>query len=309
MKLVRWVWLLLLVGAWSGCVSRPEQSSVSLEQTVDSLRWISSMGQEVLGYQLKQPMGTALNVESACYFHPFNTPLGVTVTDVAPSDHRHHRGIFFAWLEMHGASDADFWGWGQYAPTKGRRIINRAIEEHDGDTVRIRNAWLVEGTPMIDEQLDVHLQTSPAGNILDLTYTLMPKGDIKLPQWAFGGFAVRAPKGAITVSSSGGKPDLPAPNHMKPETDWPDRAWYAYSFDLAEGKKAGVAVFNHPGNPPSLWHNAASIALLNPCSVAPGPMELKAGRPAVFMYRVVAFDGPVDEAWLSGLSTKFAHGR
>src|SRR5687768_16118500 len=61
---------------------------------------------EALRYQLSKPEGSLLSIDSAAYFHPFATPGGTVVTDVAPDDHRHHRGIFLAWVEMHGKKDA-----------------------------------------------------------------------------------------------------------------------------------------------------------------------------------------------------------
>src|ERR1051325_7711163 len=104
------------------------QEKPAFEKTADAV--VIRVGdKEIARYQLTKPADSKLAVESACYFHPFATPRGVVLTDVAPSDHKHHRGIFFAWLEMHGKKDADFWGWGQYAPMKDRIIVNREFKE------------------------------------------------------------------------------------------------------------------------------------------------------------------------------------
>ena len=75
---------------------------------------------EVLRYQTEPD--PKLSMKTGGYIHPLSTPSGIVLTDVAPSDHKHHRGVFLAWVEMHGAKDADFWGWGQYAPRDGRVI-------------------------------------------------------------------------------------------------------------------------------------------------------------------------------------------
>ena len=72
---------------------------------------VSAGERDVLRYQLTKPADSKLPVESACYFHPLRTPGGTVVTDVAPADHPHHRGVFLAWFEMKGKADADFWGW------------------------------------------------------------------------------------------------------------------------------------------------------------------------------------------------------
>src|SRR5687768_11792905 len=57
-------------------------------------------GKEMLRYQIDRPADSKLPVESACYFHPLRTPAGTVVTDVAPADHPHHRGVFLAWFDM-----------------------------------------------------------------------------------------------------------------------------------------------------------------------------------------------------------------
>jgi hypothetical protein len=53
-------------------------------------------GRVVLGYLTSKPAGVPLESNSACCVHPFNTLGGERATDIAPDDHRTHRGIFFA---------------------------------------------------------------------------------------------------------------------------------------------------------------------------------------------------------------------
>ena len=67
-------------------------------------------GKEALRYQLAYLPKTRLSVPYACYIHPLRTPAGTIITEVAPGDHRHHRGIFLAFVETHGKKAADFWG-------------------------------------------------------------------------------------------------------------------------------------------------------------------------------------------------------
>src|SRR5262245_21823204 len=100
-----------------------------VQRTPQSVSIKNPAGHSIAQYQLQKPAGTALSVDSACYFHPVTTPKGIVVTEVGPSDHPHHRGIFLAWVEMHGKHDADFWGWGEHAPKKDRVIVNREITD------------------------------------------------------------------------------------------------------------------------------------------------------------------------------------
>ena len=270
---------------------------------------VTADGRPVLRYQLTKPADVKLPVEGGCYFHPVMTPSGVVVTDVAPKDHPHHRGIFLAWVEMHGAKDADFWGWGEHAPVKGRKIVpagsvsTRATPGEAG--FMIRNNWLVDEQPLIREQLTASVRADPAAkaNVIDLTYSLTPTADLTLSRWAFSGFCVRARgDGKVTAVSPEGEVKLPNPSHVKPDSDWPAAKWYGYTLAFDDGKVAGVAVIDHPDNPPALWHNHRDIRMLNPCIVAPAEVKLKANQDLVLRYLVVAHDGPTPAEALNKLA-------
>ena len=265
---------------------------------------------EVLRYVRTKPKDSPLSVESAGYFHPLTTPAGVAVTDVAPDDHRHHRGIFLAWVEMHGRKDADFWGWGEHAPKENRKIVNRSAQPVDAGfqtaSFRIRNAWEAEGDPLVLEDLTASVRQVGKARVLDLEYSLTADADLTLSRWAFSGFCLRTRKdGEATAAGPEGPVNLPAPNHMDPASDWPAAAWYGYDLKLPDGKTVGAAVIDHPKNPPSLWHNVVGIRMLNPCIVAPGEVKLKANEPLVLRYRVVAVDGALDAKSMNTLAEEF----
>jgi hypothetical protein len=65
-------------------------------------------------------------------------------------------------------------------------------------------------------------------------------------------------------------------------------------------------VIDHPKNPPSLWHNVASIRMINPCIVAPRDVAIKANEPLVLHYRVVAWDGALPRELLNALAKEWA---
>jgi hypothetical protein len=258
-------------------------------------------------YHLTKPADSRLSVDSAAYFHPFATPAGVTVTDVAPDDHRHHRGIFLAWVELHGNKGADFWGWGEHAPKQNRRVINRAAEPLPpapaGAGFRVLNDWQADTEVMLAEQVDARVRDEGSARILDLTYTLTAKSDVRLARWAFSGFCARVRKdGELKPFGPAGPVHLLAPRHDDPTWNWPAAPWYAVELGLKDAAPVSVAVVNHPANPPTTWHNALGIGMLNPCIVAPGEVWLRAGVPLVLKYRVVAADGPVPAALLNRLA-------
>ena len=264
-------------------------------------------GELLLRYQLERPVNSPLTVESGCYFHPLLTPNGVSLTDVAPADHLHHRGVFLGWVEMHERKDADFWGWGEQAPVKGRRILSKSVT---GTWMRVgaagfeaRNEWQADDDPLLQEELEVEARVTGSAQVLELVYRLRTDEDLVLSRWAFGGFCVRGRKdGTVEVQSPAGVVSLADPVHTKPETDWPDAAWYDMVFKLPDGSVAGFAVISHAKNPPTLWYNHRENRMLNPAITAPGPVLFRAKKPVVLRYRVVAHDGPTPRELLRRLA-------
>jgi hypothetical protein len=288
-------------------VSAEPQESAFTAEKVDGGVVVKGQGREVLRYVTQRPAGSKLSVESACYFHPLATPKGMVITDVAPGDHPHHRGIFLAFVEMHGKKDADFWGWGQHAPKDGRKIVNREVKDLAGGSFRARNEWLAEETAVLTESLQATVSSRPSAHVVDLVYSLVAEEETTLSRWGFSGFCVRTRKdGKIEAEGPEGPANFPAPNHMKPESGWPAAAWYAYTIRLKDGGVGGAAVIGHPKNPPALWHNAVSVGMLNPSVVAPAKIVLKAKKSLTLGYRVVAYDGEAPRELLKQLSDEWA---
>ena len=289
----------LLLG---GCATSP---SVQVHKSDADIE-LSRHGQPVLTYTLRPPPNSGLPLMAGGYFHPLKTPAGVVVTDFVPEDHKHHRGLFLAWVEMHGTKDADFWGWGAHAPVKDRRIVNRSVTMQRNGFVA-RNDWIAEDTVLLEEELGATSGFESGVNVLDLKYRLLPKTDLTLSRWAFSGFCLRVRKeGDIRIASPNGLVTLPNPSHVKPESDWPDAAWYACEQHLPNGQAIGAAVINHPSNPRTLWHNHRDVRMINPCIVAPGEVKLRAGQPLVLRYRVVTFDGAIPARELDKLAAEFS---
>src|ERR1051326_5674246 len=133
----------------AGCgTPDPATTRLRVEQAGDETRIQTADGKPVATYYRRPPAGTKLVVDSGAFFHPLTTPGGVTVTDLAPGDHPHHRGVFLGWVEMHGVRDADFWGWGEHAPIQGRRIATRSVVPTSGG-LRAERDWLADGMVLI----------------------------------------------------------------------------------------------------------------------------------------------------------------
>jgi hypothetical protein len=239
-----------------------------------------------------------------------NTPSGERLVDFAPPDHPHHRGVFLAWHAIDGTVPADFWGWGAWAPTENRVIVNRAITpvrvDAQGVTFTAENEWRAEGQVLVEEKTTFRVYEIDGVFVIDASYQLTPTAELTLRHTAFGGFCVKARQdGRRSYFDADGPVDLPSPHHLKPETDWPARDWYAFQIALESGKNIGTAVIDHPSNPPALWHNLEAISMINPCIAAPGPFKMPAGEPLVLRYRMLTFDGPLPAAKVQQLAADF----
>jgi hypothetical protein len=309
-----------------------QRLSFELESAPAGKTLKGSDGRTALTYLTAKPEGSNLRANSACCFHPVNTPSGERLTDLAPGDHVHHRGLFLAWHSMdfrrqadfsrmgptaptHGfdISRADFWGWGEFAPTDGRVIRNRDVKlvsaTDASAELAIQNDWTIRETRYADENTRAVWRQGPGANELDLTYSLKPDREMTLNQTAFGGFCVRARNdGESWYESPSGKVTLPDPHYSAADLNWPAADWYAYVITLRSGKTVGCAVVDHPGNPPATWHNPRYVWMINPCIVSGKPLTVASGRPLTLRYRVIVFDGPLPGALVRDLSAEWRRG-
>jgi methane monooxygenase PmoA-like len=286
-------------------------------------------GRVALTYLTKKPAGSNLKANSACCFHPLNTPSGERITDLAPGDHVHHRGVFLAWHSMefrrkadfsklgplgptHGfdINRGDFWGWGQFAPTDQRVITNQRLLLQRSDakaaTLEIQNDWMIAARKVLDEKTIASWRAADGANVLDLTYRLTPEGTLVLNQTPFGGFCVRARNdGQSWYADAKGRVTRPDPHYSVADLNWPAADWYAYVITLTTGKAIGCAVVDHPSNPPSTWHNPRYVWMINPCIVANKPFEVSQEQSLTLRYRVITFDGELPERLIGDLSRQF----
>ena len=309
-----------------------QRRSFELEPMASGKTLKAADGRAALTYLTSKPEGSNLRANSACCFHPVNTPSGERLTDLAPGDHVHHRGIFLAWHSIdfrrkadfskmgptgptHGfdISRADFWGWGEFAPTDGRVIRNRDVRlVNSTDTsaeLAIQNDWTIRDTRYLGEDTRAVWREVQGANVLDLTYTLTPDREMTLNQTAFGGFCVRARNdGDSWYESPSGRVTLPDPHYSAADLNWPRADWYAYGIALRSGKTIGCAVVDHPANPPATWHNPRYVWMINPCIVAEKALTVDGGRPLTLRYRVIVFDGPLPGALVRQLSAEWRRG-
>ena len=139
--------------AVTGCIGVKQETNIRVHAQHD----VTATGDDGLPfffYNLTPPEDAALAVDSGGFFHPIATPKGHTIIGLAPEDHRHHRGAFLGLVEVHGVKDGDFWGWGEYAPTNGRRIVSQSVGDvsigTDEVAFKAHNHWMADDTVVSD---------------------------------------------------------------------------------------------------------------------------------------------------------------
>jgi hypothetical protein len=313
------------------CAPAQAASSYTLVPAEYGMQLKTPDGRVVFEYVTKRPEDIGLTAPSAAYFNPVNTPSGIRVSNVAPNDHPHHRGIFMGWQnsEFREPSDlsnygphapvkalritrADFWAWGQYAPREDRVIATREVKLVNADAqhaqLAIHNDWMVYDRKMVDEVIDANVTERDGVYVLDLVYHLTPVADFYLYQSGFGGFDFQARKdGDSYFATAKGKVNLPDPSYTYPESNWPAEPWYDYTIHLKDGKTVGAAVIDHPKNPPSTWQNSSHLWMLNPSITGPGPVTIKKDTTLTLQYRVVVHDGETPTATIEKLAAEWRH--
>ena len=294
-------------------------SAYTLTPTPNGMELKTPDGRVVFEYLTKKPEGVPLAAPSAACFHPVNTPSGERVTAIAPTDHLHHRGIFFGWqnAEFHTPEvvKADFWASGTLAPREGRVVQNREIKLTSANekqaNIDIRNEWLVDGKKMGDEIDSAAVTERDGVFVLDLEYRVAPLYEYVVSRNAFSGFDVQCRKdGDSYYSTLYGKTTWADPQTRNPALNLPDLPWYDFTIKLKDGgKTVGAAVINHLGNGPTTWHNMSTLFMLNPVIVAAGPVTIRPGSPLTLRYRVVVHDGPSPTWVLQKLSDEYRGGR
>ena len=288
-------------------------------------------GRTVFQYMTSKPAGSALTAPSTACFHPVYTPKGDRITNIAPNDHPHHRGIWLGWQnsEFHEPQDvdqmganhparalritrADFWGWGVYAPREGRVIVTKEIKLIGSDAkhaeLTIQNDWNVDKRKMLDESDDILIKEQDGVYVMDFTYHLTPIADYVLEQSGFGGFALQARKDGdlFYYSTPAGKMTGPDPHYAYPDSDRPDALWWDFSIAPREtGKLIGATVVNSPKNPPTWWHNATYLWMLNPSITSMNAYTIPAHTTLTLRYRVITHDGAPSVDLLNRLATEF----
>jgi hypothetical protein len=207
------------------------------------------------------------------YLHPLRSAAGVIVTRHFPmekaagetTDHPHHRGLWFTHGDVNGI---DFWmsePEGNRANI-GRVVLNKIVAVKSGDKSGSISAlfdWvgpdkktmLTESRTMVFYS-DARLRTVD----FDVTFTAVQK--VKFGDTKEGTFAIRvaagleAPARNVPASPPRTGKMMDSEGREGEASVWGKRAGWADVYGEVEGRRAGIAIMDHPANPhyPTFWH-------------------------------------------------------
>lgn len=272
------------------------------------------------------------------YLYPVLAPNGVSLTrgypvEKAPgdatTDHVHQKSVWFCHgdvipegieLKVKAANKADkgvdFWSESKDREGRPRHGTIRCVKVDQPvrvakNHVRVatRNEWVTpDGVTIMDEDRVIHFLDLPEGRLFAFDITLKATvcpivfGDTKE-----GSFGIRvndamrpSQKTGATVTTAEGKTVTPPVKDNLSIWGHP-AAWIDYSAKI-DGKEAGVAVFDHPKNPPASWHvRAYGLNAANPFGRAHSGFPSQKGKEDLYKipkggelklkYAVYAHDG------------------
>jgi hypothetical protein len=272
------------------------------------------------------------------FFWPIAGPFGKPVTRAYPNlkdvdgemkDHPHHRGLHFTHGEVSfpGTPFADFWA--ESAKSQGR-IVHKSFDPAPAIVAGalvfgVRNEWVAPGgAKMLDEHQTWKIVDLGEGAAMFVFKTVLSAvdGPVSFDDTKEGSFSIRVAtsmdeqKDKAGPRSTGERGRIVNSDGKQTEKEcWGKPAdWVDYT-GLVDGRRVGVAIFDHPDNKPrARWHVRAyglfsanpfgsrSFARSNPqqhTAVEPGkPLTLRYG---VLIHAGDAVEGKVAERWKSYL--------
>ena len=245
--------LILLLTGLHAQGQQQENTSFSFNDDGTSLTLLEN-GRPVLSYiygRKNPPEGMDVKYWRSNYVHPIYGLDGEMLTEDFPDDHPHHRGLHWAWpVVTWGEREVDPW-----ALVGARQLfINWTGREAASDhaTFSFEGGWrLVEGwEPFVREQISITVHRSDeVGQAIDFDLRFENMSDKPVTvrgrgTKGYGGFNIRPDGGRpgirITTAQGETEEDL-----LQVQSGWADFT----SQISANGKEAGIALFQHPGNP------------------------------------------------------------
>ena len=268
-----------------------------------------------------------------CYVYPVMTPAGVCVTNERPtSDHAFHQSVtvgndyFFTYQTSNAGrfEDPGMCFYTNEPDMRGRgegRIVatvhNEATElseAHLEFIVRMQWQGPEEGYApkyrrvVAEEMRTMTVFPGETANVIDVRSQLRPTDrDIRLGPSRHGYFTIRMADHLRVVDPSGqpqGGRLIDSEGRVDDEVCWQLADWVDYSGTDADGRTAGLAVFQYPTLGNSAWY-AATYGTIRVNPFRKGATFVNRGEEVDLAIRVVAHDGDPEVAGIRDLYETF----
>lgn len=303
--------LLLALSACQPAAGPPSEPSVEIRESDEGFLVLES-GQPSFFYRLV-PSSLDGRWERSNYVHPLYGMDGEVLTEDFPEDHRHHRGVFWAW---HQVLVGDVRAGDQWLAQSFSWHLQSASVLDRGDGLRVVHRWhspefLGGDQPILEEIAEVTVQPSgPDERLVDFDIRLSPLQEgVRLggseDDKGYGGFSVRVRMIEDLQFSGPGGPVSPDRRAM-PLGDWVD-----FSGDFSgNGHPSGIAVFVHPeseGYPqPWILRSPQTPSMQNPVWPGAEPRTLRRGESVRLRYRLAVHRGHAEPQRMARLAAEYA---
>ncbi|MFB6320471.1 DUF6807 family protein [Saccharicrinis sp. FJH54] len=237
------------------------------------------------------------------FLHPVYLPDETVITENAPDDHMHHRGIFWAWHQILIGSEqvSDSWDLRNFI-TDIKRVRFKTLKNGNG-RLKTKTFWLspqykdAGKAYMKEEVTSIFHPKTQNYRIIDVIITLTPlvdslqlggSDDVK----GYGGFSTRIKlPDDVRFFSSNGKVE-PANEAVEAGDYMNISGTYAKDGTAPGGLLIYADPDNQPGSP--TWILRSKKSMQN--AVFPGrkPVYLPKHRPLELKYSVVVYTGKID---------------
>ncbi len=258
---------------------------------------LTEAGKPVLVYnygpQLKP--GAPENKRRCCYIFPVYTPGGVSMLDDFPTDHWHHRGLFWSWpvVETRGKT-YDIW---MNFTAKHATVKPPQTSAGKSDArLAVDNLWQADGRDIVRENLRIAvLPARDSARDIDLELTLEAVGapvtlkGSRESGKSYGGVSARFAAREGTVLRADGQT-------LAKDEDLNPHQW-AELEGVYGGKRAILRITSDPGNlnAPYQWclRNYGFVGASFPGRTAASDgYTLEPGKPVTLKFRVRVSDAP-----------------
>lgn len=282
--------------------AKPVAAGFTAEKDPDGV-WVKEAGRKVLYFRVTPSVPVAGASPRNNYVHPLYGPTGSVLTEDAPSDHPHHRGLFWAWHQVYSEGERVGDGWDltgidwtvsrvQFESDElGRGVLHTEVEWSPAgagaQAAFIHETQAIKLYPLEGgiQRIDFELELDALKQGVSLGGSENEKG--------YGGFSPRWVEPSRLRFRSDGGPVEPQTLQVK-AADWMDMAWS----DSEAGWPDGVTVVCRAGvEPVTQWILRNGQSMQNCAFPGRAPIALKPGEPLRLLASVVLRSDPADQAY------------